>query len=144
MSGVAPNQAQDLAWLLRGLGEEVPVIRGSVLLSADGMLKAAHGFDRTSAEQLSALASGLFSIARSTGAKFDDSNEVRQVVAELRSSQLFISWAGYNSVLAVLAGADADPAVVGFEMARLIRSVRPFLHTAVRPAATAIERDRPI
>ncbi|MFS2292282.1 putative regulator of Ras-like GTPase activity (Roadblock/LC7/MglB family) [Actinomadura hallensis] len=142
MSGVSPNQTQDLAWLLRGLGEEVPVIRGSVLLSADGMLKASDGFDRASAEQLAALASGLFSIARSTGMKFDESNEVRQVVAELKSSQLFVSWAGYNSVLAVLARAEADPAVVGFEMGRLIRAVRPFLHTAARPAAPAIERDR--
>jgi|SRR5690606_29344383 len=142
LSGVSPNQTQDLAWLLRGLGEEVPVIRGSVLLSADGMLKASDGFDRASAEQLAALASGLFSIARSTGMKFDESNEVRQVVAELKSSQLFVSWAGYNSVLAVLARAEADPAVVGFEMGRLIRAVRPFLHTAARPAAPAIERDR--
>lgn len=136
MSAVSPNQARDLAWLLRGLGEEVPVIRGSVLLSSDGMLKAAHGFDRVSAEQLAALASGLLSIARSAGTRFDRSNEVRQVVAELKSSQLFISWAGFNSVLAVLARGDADPAVVGFEMARLIKAVRPFLDTAARPAAT--------
>ncbi|GAA1810476.1 roadblock/LC7 domain-containing protein [Actinomadura chokoriensis] len=135
MSAVSPNQAQDLAWLLRGLGEEVPVIRGSVLLTSDGMLKASDGFDRASAEQLAALASGLFSIARSAGTKFDGSNEVRQVVTELKSSQLFIAWAGYNSVLAVLAGADADPSVVGFEMARLIKSVRPFLGTAARSAA---------
>lgn len=142
MSAVSPNQAQDLAWLLRGLGEEVPVIRGSVLLSSDGMLKAAHGFDRVSAEQLAALASGLFSIARSAGTKFDGSNEVRQVVTELKSSQLFISWAGYNSVLAVLAKAEADPAVVGFEMARLIKAVRPFLHTAARPAATTGDRNQ--
>ncbi|MGP4029441.1 roadblock/LC7 domain-containing protein [Actinomadura sp. 3N407] len=140
MSSVSPNQAEDLAWLLRGLSEEVPVIRGSVLLSSDGMLKAAHSFDRASAEQLAALASGLFSIARSAGTKFDNSNEVRQVVAELKSSQLFISWAGYNSVLAVLANAEADPAVVGFEMARLIKAVRPFLHTAARSTATTSDR----
>ena len=143
MSAVSPNQAQDLAWLLRGLGEEVPVIRGSVLLSADGMLKAADGFDRASAEQLAALASGLFSIARSAGTKFDGSNEVRQVVTELKSSQLFLSWAGYNSVLAVLARAEADPAVVGFEMARLIKSVRPFLGTAPRSAAATGEPNPP-
>lgn len=142
LSGVSPNQVQDLAWLLRGLGEEVPVIRGSVLLSSDGMMKAADGFDRDSAEQLAALASGLFSIARSAGTKFDDSNEVRQVVAELKSSQLYISWAGYNSVLAVLAEETADPAVVGFEMARLIKAVRPFLHTAARPAAVPSDRNR--
>ncbi|WP_433464563.1 roadblock/LC7 domain-containing protein [Spirillospora sp. CA-128828] len=143
MSGVSPNQAQDLAWLLRGLGEEVPVIRGSVLLSSDGMMKAADGFDRASAEQLAALASGLFSIARSAGTKFDESNEVRQVIAELRSSQLYISWAGFNSVLAVLARAEADPAVVGFEMARLIKAVRPFLDTAARSAVTTGRPDRP-
>lgn len=139
MSAVSPNQAPDLAWLLRGLGEEVPVIRGSVLLSADGMLKAAHGFDRVSAEQLAALASGLFSIARSAGMRFDNSNEVRQVVTELKSSQLFISSAGFNSVLAVLAKGEADPAVVGFEMARLIKAVRPFLNTAARRPATSTD-----
>jgi predicted regulator of Ras-like GTPase activity (Roadblock/LC7/MglB family) len=142
LSAVSPNQAPDLAWLLKGLAEEVPVIRGSVLLSSDGMLKAAHGMDRASSEQFAALASGLFSIARSAGTKFDNSNEVRQVVAELKSSQLFISWAGFNSVLAVLAQGDADPAVVGFEMARLIRAVRPFLDTAARPpAATPGDRN---
>ena len=136
MSAVSPNQAQDLAWLLKGLAEEVPVIRGSVLLSSDGMMKAAHGMDRASSEHLAALASGLFSMARSAGTKFDGTNEVRQVVAELKSSQLYISWAGFNSVLAVLARGDADPSIVGFEMARLIRAVRPFLDTAARPPAT--------
>lgn len=135
MSAVSPKQAQDLAWLLKGLAEEVPVIRGSVLLSSDGMMKAAHGMDQASSEHLAALASGLFSMARSAGTKFDGSKDVRQVVVELKSSQLYISWAGFNSVLAVLATGDADPAVVGFEMARLIKSVRPFLGTATRSAA---------
>ena len=137
MSAVSPNQAPDLAWLLKGLAEEVPVIRGSVLLSSDGMMKAAHGMDRASSEHLAALASGLFSMARSAGSKFDDDNEVRQVVTELKSSQLFISWAGFNSVLAVLAKGGADPAVVGFEMGRLIKAVRPFLDTAARPPSAA-------
>lgn len=137
MSAVSPNQAPDLAWLLKGLAEEVPVIRGTVLLSSDGMMKAAHGFDRASSEHLAALASGLFSMARSAGNKFDGRSEVRQVVVELMSSQLYISWAGFNSVLAVLAKGDADPAVVGFEMARLIRAVRPFLDTAARKTAAA-------
>lgn len=136
MSSVQQNQAQDLAWLLKGLAEEVPVVRGCVLLSSDGLVKAAHGMDRVSSEQLAALASGLFSIARSAGMKFDNSKDVRQVVTELKSSQLFISWAGHNSVLAVLASGEADPAVVGFEMARLIKAVRPFLDTAVRGAPT--------
>ena len=39
-------------------------------------------------------------------------------------------------------GETADPAVVGFEMARLIKAVRPFLHTAARPAAVPSDRNR--
>ncbi|HEX4817472.1 MAG TPA: roadblock/LC7 domain-containing protein [Nonomuraea sp.] len=136
MSIVSPNASPDLAWLLQGLSQEVPAIRGSVLLSSDGLVKATHGLNRDSSEYLAALASGLFSMARSACHKFDGGHEVRQVVTELKSSRLFISWAGHNSVIAVLAGGEADPAVVGFEMARLIKAVRPFLDTAIRPPAT--------
>lgn len=136
-NAVPPTQGSDLGWLLKGLAEEASHTRGIVLLSSDGLVKAAHGLDRVSAEQLAALASSLFAVARSTGSKFDDSDQVRQVVAELRHSQLFISWAGFNSVLAVLATGEADAAVVGFEMTRLIKAVRPFLHTAARSNATA-------
>ncbi|WP_327090205.1 roadblock/LC7 domain-containing protein [Nonomuraea sp. NBC_01738] len=132
---MSTHQAVDLAWLLKGLSQEVPAIRGSVLLSSDGMMKATYGLDREGSEYLAALASGLFSMARSAGTKFDGNHQVRQVVAELESSQLFITWAGYNSVLAVLAKGGADPAVVGLEMARLIKAVRPFLDTEPRADA---------
>ncbi|MGP3960786.1 roadblock/LC7 domain-containing protein [Nonomuraea sp. 3N208] len=143
MSAVSSNKTSDLAWLLKGLSQEVPAIRGSVLLSSDGLVKAAHGLDRDSSEYLAALASGFFSMARSACAKFDGGNEVRQVVTELKSSRLFISWAGHNSVIAVLAGGNADPGVVGLEMARLIKAVRPFLDTAIRPpAAGSGDRNR--
>jgi predicted regulator of Ras-like GTPase activity (Roadblock/LC7/MglB family) len=135
LSAVSPNRSSDLSWLLQGLAQEVRTIRGCVLLSSDGMTKASHGLDRAGSEYLAALASGLFSMARSASTKFDGGTAVRQVVAQLDSSQLFISWAGFNSVLAVLAEGEADPALVGFEMARLIKSVRPFLDTAARPPA---------
>jgi predicted regulator of Ras-like GTPase activity (Roadblock/LC7/MglB family) len=136
MNTVSAHQSPDLAWLLEGLARDVPAIRGSVLLSADGLTKAAHGLDRSGSEYLAALASGLYSMSRGAAGKFDGSNEVRQVVAEFRSSQLYITWAGSNSVLAVLANEEADPAVVGLEMARLIKAVRPFLGTPTRTPAT--------
>ncbi|TDC52522.1 roadblock/LC7 domain-containing protein [Actinomadura sp. KC345] len=140
MTSVSSNQSPDLAWLLEGLAREVPDIRGSVLLSSDGLTKASHGLDRAGSEYLAALAAGLYSMARGAAGKFDGSGEVRQIVAELGSSQLYIAWAGFNTVLAVLAKGEADPAVVGLEMARLIKAVRPFLDTAARerPAAPAV------
>jgi predicted regulator of Ras-like GTPase activity (Roadblock/LC7/MglB family) len=135
VNAVSPNPGSDLGWLLSSLAEEAPQTRGVVLLSSDGLMKASYGLDTASAEQLAALACSLFAVARSAGAKFDHSDQVRQVVAELHDSQLFISWAGFNSVLAVLATGKADAAVVGFEMSRLIKAVRPFLDTAARSAS---------
>jgi predicted regulator of Ras-like GTPase activity (Roadblock/LC7/MglB family) len=132
VSAVPPSQESDLAWLLSGLVERVRHTRSTVLLSTDGLTKAVHGLDSDSADQLSAIASGLISLARSTGAKFGRSTGVRQVVAELDDTLLFVSSAGFGSVLAVLADREADAGVLGYEMAQLIKSVRPFLATSAR------------
>lgn len=126
---------RDIEWLLQGLADEASGIRGSVLLSSDGMVKAAHGLDPEAAGHLAALAAGLFSMARSAGATFDGNDTVRQVVAEFEASQLYICWAGFNSVLAVLADKEADPGVAGFQMAQFIKAVRPFLDTSARSTA---------
>lgn len=126
------GQASDLAWLLSNLVERVPHTRSAVLLSADGLTTARHGLDADSADHLAAIASGLFSIARSAGAKFGAKEGVRQVVAELDDILLFVSSAGCGSVLAVLAGREADAGVLGYEMSQLVKGVRPFLSTPAR------------
>ena len=64
-----PSHDTDLSWLLRGLVEQVPHARGAVLLSADP------------ADQLSAVASGLFSLARSAAVRFGGSNGVGPFLA---------------------------------------------------------------
>lgn len=138
------SQPQDVVWLLQGLTEEIPAVRVSVLLSSDGIMKAAHGLDRDAAAQFAAMSAGLFSMARSAGATFDGSEKVGQIVVELESSQLYICWAGFNSVLAVWAQKDADPGVIGYQIGQLIRAVRPFLDTSARaPAHHAGSANRP-
>jgi predicted regulator of Ras-like GTPase activity (Roadblock/LC7/MglB family) len=138
VSAVPPqSQASDLDWLLSGLIERVQHTRSTVLLSTDGLPKAFHGLDMDSADQLAAIASGLISLARSTGTKFSDSDSVRQVVVELDDTMLFVSLAGFGSALAVLAHRDADAGVLGYEMAQLIKSVRPFLATPARQAVAS-------
>ena len=127
-----PGQSTDLSWLLSGLVQRVPHTRSALLLSSDGLVKAAHGLDRDSADHLAALASGLYSLARSTGSRFDAGGDVRQVVVELSNSLLFVSAAGNGAQLAVLAGRDADASVLGYEMAMLVKSVRTHLHTPAR------------
>ncbi|MQS08072.1 roadblock/LC7 domain-containing protein [Streptomyces alkaliphilus] len=122
----------DLSWLLTGLVQRVPHTRSALLLSSDGLVKAVHGLDTDAADHLAALSSGLYSLARSAGARFGDNGEVRQVVVELESILLFVSTAGQGACLSVLAEREADAAVLGYEMGMLVKSVRPVLATPAR------------
>ncbi|MDG4788725.1 roadblock/LC7 domain-containing protein [Micromonospora sp. WMMD1102] len=132
MSESSTTQQRDLSWLLGGLLQRVPHTRSALLLSSDGLVKAVHGLERDGADHLAALASGLHSLARSAGKKFDDGGDVRQIVVELSNSLLFVSAAGRGAQLTVLAGRDADAAVLGYEMGMLVKSVRPHLETPAR------------
>ena len=132
VSDATPGHESDLGWLLRGLVERVPRTRSAVLLSADGLATAAYGLDQDPADHLSAIASGLFSLARTAAVRFGSSDGVRQVVAELDDTLMFVSSAGYGSVLAVLADRETDAGVLGYEMSQLVKSVRPFLATPTR------------
>ncbi|BDM71047.1 dynein regulation protein LC7 [Streptomyces nigrescens] len=131
------GQQTDLSWLLTGLVQRVPHARSALLLSSDGLVKAAHGFEPDSADHMAALASGLYSLARSAGVRFGDGDNVLQVVVELEASFLFVSTAGSGACLAVLAGREADVAVLGYEMSMLVKSVRPYLSTPARHQASA-------
>lgn len=132
VSDVTSGHESDLGWLLRGLVEHVPRTRSAVLLSADGLAIAAHGLGPDPADQLSAIASGLFSLARTAAVRFGGSDGVRQVVAEFDDTLMFVSSAGFGSVLTVLADREADAGVIGYEMSQLVKSVRPFLATPSR------------
>lgn len=136
-----PTTSQNLDWLLKGLVEKVPHTRSALLLSSDGLKKAVFGLDADSADHMAAVASGLYSLGRGAGNRFDGGGEVRQVVVELNTSLLFVSSAGSGAVLTVLADREADAAVLGYEMAMLVRSVRPYLVTAPRQQQGHIPRD---
>src|ERR1700756_2995264 len=137
VSDATPGHEPDLGWLLRGLVERVPRTRSAVLLSADGLATAAYGLEQDPADHLSAIASGLFSLARTAAVRFGGSDGVRQVVAELDDTLMFVSSAGYGSVLAVLADRETDAGVLGYEMSQLVKSVRPFLATPARQSGTS-------
>lgn len=129
------GQPTDLSWLLSGLVQRVPHTSSALLLSSDGLVKSAHGLEPDTADHMAALASGLYSLARSAGVRLGEGGEVRQVVVELDSSLLFVSTAGQGACLAVIAGREADAAVLGYEMAMLVKSVRPYLATPARQPA---------
>ncbi|QES52173.1 dynein regulation protein LC7 [Streptomyces venezuelae] len=136
-SGRPGTRLSDLDWLLSGLVQRVPYTRSAVLLTADGLVTCVHGLDADSADHMAALASGLYSLGRSAGARFADGAEVRQVVVELDAALVFVSAAGSGTCLAVLADRAADAGVLGYEMAMLVKSVRPYLAAPPRHRAAA-------
>lgn len=122
----------ELGWLLQDLADRVPQMRSVVLLSADGLPLACHGLAPDEMDLLAATAGGMWSLARTAAQRFDGSDTVRQSVVEFGGTYLFVSAAGSRTVLAALAGRDADPNLIGYEMTRLAKAVRRHLGTPAR------------
>ncbi|MCQ4079154.1 roadblock/LC7 domain-containing protein [Streptomyces sp. RB6PN25] len=126
------GQPSDLDWLLTNFAKQVPHVRSALVASADGLKKYVHGLDPDGADKLAAIASGLCSLARSSSVTFGGSPVVRQVIAELDDTLLFVSSAGSGALLAVIASSEADAGVIGYEMAQLVRRVPSYLATPPR------------
>lgn len=127
----AVDAGSDLGWLLDDLAERVDHLRQAVLLSRDGLTVAASkSLSREDAEHLSALAAGVQSLAKGAGAQFGG-GDVEQIIIELERAFLFVTAAGHGSCLAVLCSAQADPALIAYEMAMLVKRAGP--HLAAQP-----------
>ncbi|GAA4896886.1 putative regulator of Ras-like GTPase activity (Roadblock/LC7/MglB family) [Stackebrandtia albiflava] len=133
MSDTIRNAPTGLQFLLDGLISQVAGVQCALLVSADGLKKdISSGLDNDRADQLAAVASGLFSLARNTGG-----GGVRQVVAELDDHIVFVSSGGSQTRLVVVAGNDTDVSVLAFEMAQLIKGVAHHTATPARSDVVA-------
>lgn len=129
------SAAGDLAWLLDDLVDRVSEISNGILLSADGLpIASSRDLAREDAEHLSAVASGLQSLARGAGRHFK-TGEVRQTVIEMDFGFLFVIAAGHGACLAVLGTDDADVGLVAYEMAMLVARAGEYLATRSRSDA---------
>jgi len=130
---------RQLSWLITGLVERVPQARSALLLSADGLVRARTAdLSKDDADHMAAIASGLWSLAGGAGRKFAGSGAVRQVGVEMDGALLFVAAAGFGTCISVLTSDTADPGLIGFEMAQLVRSMRPHLETAPRTDHAAV------
>lgn len=121
-----------LNWLLDNLVARVPETHHAIVLSEDGLpVGQSRNLDRDSAEHLSAVASGLQSLASGVARRFQGGS-VRQTVIEMERSFLFVTNAGQGARLAVLASDDVDAGVVVYEMNMLIKQVGRYLSAAPR------------
>ena len=124
--------ADNLNWLLNNLKKKVPEVLHSIVLSSDGLLLAtSDGMERTSADQLAAVASGFNSLARGAGRHFGGGS-VRQTIVEMEQGFLFVTAIGDGSCLAVLSASGSDIGLIAYEMALLVVRVGEFLTPELR------------
>jgi predicted regulator of Ras-like GTPase activity (Roadblock/LC7/MglB family) len=133
-----------LGWLLDNLVSRVANVRQALVLSRDGLVVAkSQTMSQEEADQLSALAAGVHSLARGTGQQVRG-GEVRQTIIEMESAFLLVVAAGQGTCLAVLAAAGANLGVMAYEMTMLVRRMGTHLTAAPRETAAPRTPEHPI
>lgn len=132
-AGTEPDR--DLEWLLENLKNRTPEVKHVLVLSKDGLqlcFTGEMGTDR--ADQLSAIASGIQSLALSASVEFGTSVGSGQGMVEFPGGVLLIVPAGEGAHLAVIAGAQADVGLVGHNMSELVEQIGGYLTAPPRQA----------
>jgi len=129
MSTEAP---QRMAWLVDDFVTRVPGVAHAVVISADGLLLThSSRLPDERADQLAAVAAGLVSLAGGAARCFD-AGEVVQTVVEMAQGLVLTMAIRDGSCLVVLATADCDRGLVGYEMTLMTARVGKALTPEVR------------
>ena len=129
MVNTVPNQ---LGWLLDELVRRAAGADKAVVLSADGLLIGRSAtLSEEDADHLAAVASAFQSLARGTGRHFGG-GQVRQTLVEMDDAFLFVTAAGKEACLALLADGSADVGMIAYEMNMIVKQVGAALSTSPR------------
>jgi predicted regulator of Ras-like GTPase activity (Roadblock/LC7/MglB family) len=124
--------ARDLNWLIGNFATRTPGVAHAMVVSADGLpIAVSERLDRTKADQLAAIASGLASLSQGA-ARYFDAGLVRQTIVEMQRGLLFVMTISDGSCLTVLAATACDVGGVGYEMAVLVTRVGEVLTPTLR------------
>lgn len=129
---IETEAGRELNWLLEELVENTEQVDHAVLLSSDGLATASSGgLSTEDIDHLAALCAGFHSLAAGVDLRFK-AGGVKQTMVMLEEAYLFVTPAGDGSVLAVLAGLQADVGQVAYEMSMLVQRVGRHLATPAR------------
>ena len=135
------NDPGGLDWLLDDLVRRLPGADRVIILSSDGLLIGrSRSLGRDDAEHLSAVASGLQSLARGASRPFGGGT-IRQTLVEMDNSFLVVTAAGAGACLAVLADADTDLGLLAYEMNLMVKRVGTTISSPPRQPGLVAEAD---
>ncbi|MFC4337134.1 roadblock/LC7 domain-containing protein [Salininema proteolyticum] len=122
---------RSLSMLLGSLVARTPGLSHAVLVSVDGLpLAVSTGLPRDRADQLAGIGSGLLSMGEGT-ARAMAQGPTQQVVVEMAEGILVSSPVGPQICLTVLAVAECDREVLGYEIGQFTMQVGPLLAEAL-------------
>ena len=131
------SQTQDLSWLVTDFTERVTDVEHAAVVSSDGVpLAVSDGIPADRLENLSAITSGLISLARGTAVMFEGGAVIQTLVAMQRGVLLIVAISDGSS-LAVLTQLDADLDQVAYEMTVLAEQAGGVLTPDARPPPEA-------
>jgi predicted regulator of Ras-like GTPase activity (Roadblock/LC7/MglB family) len=138
--GQVNSQTQDLSWLVTDFTERVPAVVHAAVVSSDGVpLAASDEIPPDRLDQLSAITSGLISLAQGTALMFDG-GAVTQTLVTMAQGVLMIVAISGGATLAVLSVIDADLDQVAYEMTVLAEQAGSALTPAARPSPEGAEK----
>ena len=133
---------QDLDRLITDFTERVPTVLHALVVSSDGVpVAVSNRMQPDHLEKLSAITSGLMSLAHGA-ARIFDGGAITQALVAMQRGTLVIMTIDDGSGLAVLAAATADLDLVAYEMTMLVEQAGsiftpPARGTARDPGSTA-------
>lgn len=133
---------EKLIWLMQGMLARTPGARHALVLSRDGLkLCRTPELSVDQADQLAAIAVGIQALSQGASMEFGDgTGGVRSAMAEFYGGVLFIVEAGEGAHLALVTAEEADPGLVGHNMAELVEQLGEHLSSRPRTSLSAQPR----
>ncbi len=122
-SPVGGGAAGEVGWLLDNFVAQTAGVEQAIGVSSDGLLMAiSASLDRAAADRLSAVISGLTSLALNAS-RVLDKGPLRQVITEFGQGYLMVSAISDGSCLGVVTASDCDLGGVGYACTLLVQRI---------------------
>lgn len=123
---------RNLDWMVSTFVRKVPGIKEAVVVSSDGLLLAlSPGLERAGADRFAAVASGLIGLAYGAVGPLGG-GRVNEIIVEMEQAFLLVTAISDGSCFAVVASAECDIGLVGYEMALFVRRAGAMLTPGLR------------
>lgn len=125
------SQAQDFTWLLVKFARETAGVLDVIAVSSDGLLMAVAGqagqADRASTDRLSAIVSGMVSLAEGAGLSYG-LGQLNKVIVDSEGAYLVVMPMPAGAMLGVVAERGAALTTVAYEMTLCINRTNGMLN----------------